>query len=364
MGNALHLKLEKDNITMALNIKLLKAICEEAGTSGFESRIRNLVIKSLKGLADEVSVDPMGNVIALKKGKDSSQRIMSTAHMDEIGFMVKFIDDQGFVRVNPLGGFDPKTLTAQRMIIHGKKDIPAVFGAKPIHVMTPDERGKVMQIDDYYLETGYTAKELKKYIEIGNPITRHQELWEMGDCVNCKSMDNRVSVFILLEALKKMKKPAYDFYAVFTVQEEIGLRGAILAGHKINPAYCINLDTTIAFDTPGAKPEEKITVLGDGTAIKIMDSSVVCDYRMVDFMKQTAKKKKIKYQTEILTRGGTDTGGVQRMAQDGAICGAISIPTRNIHQSVEMCNKDDIQGSIDLLLACVAGLNKYDWTHK
>jgi len=346
-----------------MNIKLLKAICETAGTSGFESRIRNLIIEEVKDICDEVSVDGIGNVIALKKGS-GDKKIISTAHMDEIGFMVKHIDDNGFIRVNTIGGFDPKTLTAQRVMIHGKKDIVGVFGSKPIHIMTPEERGKNMAIDDYYIETGHTAEQVKELIQVGDPITRHQSLIEMGDCINSKSLDNRISVYILIEALRQLKTPPHDFYAVFTVQEEVGLRGAIIAGHHISPDFCINLDTTIAFDGPGSKEEEKITKLGEGTGIKMMDSSVICDYRMVDFMRKVANDNKIKWQAEILTRGGTDTGGIQRMAMDGAICGAISIPTRNIHQSVEMVNKADVKASIDLTVACVNAIGDYDWAHK
>jgi len=346
-----------------MNIKLLKAICETPGTSGFESRIRNLILDEVKDICDEVSVDGIGNVIALKKGS-GDKKIISTAHMDEIGFMVKHIDDKGFIRVNTIGGFDPKTLTAQRVIIHGKEDVVGVFGSKPIHIMTPEERGKNIAIDDFYIETGHTAEQVKKLIQIGDPITRHQSLIEMGDCINSKSLDNRISVYILIEALRQLKNPPYDFYAVFTVQEEIGLRGAIVAGHTINPDFCINLDTTIAFDGPGAKEEEKVTRLGEGTGIKMMDSSVICDYRMTAFMRKVANDNKIKWQAEILTRGGTDTGGVQRMAMDGAICGAISIPTRNIHQSVEMVNKADVKASIDLTVACVNAIADYDWAHK
>ena len=349
---------------MAFNFKLLKEISEVPGTSGYESEVRKLIIKRVKPYVDEIKIDGIGNVIAIKKGK-SRKKLMIPAHMDEIGFMVRHIDDRGFIKVQTIGGFDPKTLTAQRVIIHGKKPIVGVFGGKPIHLMTPEERGKKLKISDFHIETGYSGKELKKLVAVGDPITRKQELIEMGDCVNGKSMDNRVSVFVLIEALKKLKtKPACDVYGVFTVQEEVGLRGAHVAGHHLNPEFCICLDTTIAYEGPSASPDENITKLGEGTAIKIMDSSAIVDYRMLDFIKKTANKTKIKWQSEIMTRGGTDTGGVQRMAMDGAICGAISIPTRNIHQSVEMCNKDDITASINLLAACCKDITNYDWKHK
>ena len=148
---------------------------------------------------------------------------------------------------------------------------------------------------------------------------------------------------------------------MFSVQEEVGLRGAQVASLQINPDFGFGLDTTIAYDVPGALPHEKVTELGKGTAIKIMDSSVICDYRMVEFMKQTATKYKLKWQPEILPAGGTDTSSIQLMNPGGAISGCISIPTRHIHQAIEMANKQDIRASIDLLKHCLQDLDKYNW---
>jgi endoglucanase len=204
---------------------------------------------------------------------------------------------------------------------------------------------------------------VKNNITIGDPITREREFIEMGNCVNGKSLDNRLAVFILIETLKglKGKQVPYDVYGVFTVQEEVGIRGANVSAMRINPDFGFGLDTTIAFDLPGAAKHEKITELGAGTAIKIMDASTICDYRMVRFMKQTADKHKIKWQPEVLTAGGTDTAGIQRMTEGGSITGAVSIPTRHLHQVIEMAHKEDIQGSIDLLSACLMDIADYDW---
>ncbi|MBL0105674.1 MAG: M42 family metallopeptidase [Bacteroidetes bacterium] len=345
---------------MALNIPLLKEICETAGAPGFEQRIREIVLREVRPLADEVSVDNMGNVTVLKKGKER-KRVMIAAHMDEIGFMVTHIDDNGFLRFHTLGGFDPKTLTAQRVIVHGKKDLIGVMGSKPIHIMSAEERNKVPQIHDYFIDLGMPKSEVVKYIKVGDPITRQRELIQMGDCVNCKSIDNRVSVFILIETLRILKKSPYDVYAVFTVQEEVGIRGANVAAHMIEPDFGFGLDTTIAFDVPGSQPHERVTSLGGGAGIKIMDSSTICDYRMVNFMKATADKYKIKWQPEILQAGGTDTAGIQRMGKSGSIAGAISIPTRHIHQVIEMANTKDIEACIKLLTSCLQDLNKFKW---
>jgi len=347
---------------MPINVKLLKEIAEVAGAPGHEQRIREIVIREVTPLVDKVTIDNMGNVYAIKKGK-AKKRVMIGAHMDEIGFMVTHIDEDGFVRFHTLGGFDPKTLTAQRVIIHGKKDVIGVMGSKPIHVMSAEERLKLPKTTDFFIDLGMNKKEVEKIVSLGDPITRERGLIEMGNCVNCKSLDNRLAVFILIESLKELKnkKVPYDVYGVFTVQEEVGVRGANVAALEIKPDFGFGLDTTIAFDVPGSKPEEVITKLGAGTAIKVMDSSTICDYRMVKYMEKVAAKHKITYQKEILTAGGTDTAGIQRMNPGGAIAGAISIPTRHIHQSIEMANKDDIQGSIDLLTNCLLEIDSYDW---
>lgn len=348
---------------MKLNIKLLKKISETPGAPGFENPIRNLILNEVTSLVDSVSLDNMGNVTAFIKGKQD-KRVMLAAHMDEIGFIVSHIDDNGFLRFHPLGGFDPKTLTAQRVIVHGKKDLVGVMGSKPIHVMKPEERKKSVEISDFFIDLGMSKEEVEKHISIGNPVTRERELIEMGDCVNGKSLDNRVSVFVLLEALRglKGKELPYDTYAVFTVQEEVGIRGAQVAAQEIQPDFGFAIDTTIAFDVPGASPHEMVTKLGDGAAIKIMDSSTIADYRMVEYMKQTADKNKIKWQPEILPAGGTDTAYVQRMTKSGSIAGAVSIPTRHIHQVIESCHKEDIKESINLLQQSILGLDKYDWS--
>jgi len=347
---------------MPLNIKLLSSICKAPGAPGHENAIRELIKKEVSKYVDEVSIDNLGNLIALKKGKSSDKKVLVAAHMDEIGFMVKHIDDNGFIRFQTLGGFDPKTLTAQRVIVHGKKDLVGVMATKPIHIMSAEERTKMPKNTDFYIDLGMKKKEVEKFIEVGNPITRERELIEMGDCVNAKSIDNRVSVFILIETLKKLKGHPYDVYGAFTVQEEVGLRGADVAAQSINPDFGIALDTTIAFDLPGARPEEVTTSLGEGTAIKLMDGMTICDPRMIRFMKKQAKKYKIKWQPELLSAGGTDTASLQRKGENGSIAGAISIPTRHLHQVIEMAHKEDIQGSIDLLEACLKGLDKEDWT--
>ncbi|NNE27322.1 MAG: M42 family metallopeptidase [Saprospiraceae bacterium] len=347
-----------------INSELLQKVTQIPGAPGFEHRIRDFIKSTVTPYVDDVQIDPLGNLIAIKKG-NSDKKVMITAHMDEISFIVTHIDDDGFVRFHTLGGFDAKTLTAQRVIIHGKEDVIGVMGTKPIHVLTAEERAKPIKTQDFFIDTGYSADEIKKRISVGNPITRERAYIEMGDTVNSKSIDNRVSVFILLEALRAMEgqELPVDVYAVFTAQEEVGIRGAIAATMGINPDFGINLDVTLAYDLPGASAHEKVTQLGQGTAIKVMDAMTICDYRMVQFMKEVADKNDIDYQLEVLTAGGTDTAGMQRYSRSGCIAGGISIPTRYLHQVIEMAHKKDISGSIDLLIACLKEIDNYNWNH-
>ncbi len=352
-----------------MNTKLFKELCEAIGAPGFEYEIRDLVIREMTPLADSIEIDNMGNVIATIKGKSSEKTIMCAAHMDEIGFIVRHIDDNGFIRILPLGGFDPKTLTAQRVTVHGReKDLPGCMGVKPIHVMSPEERTKMPAVTDFVVDLGMPKDEVLKYVSIGDPITRIGDLVEMGDCLNVKSIDNRGGCYMLIEAVRAIREsgnlPDYDLYAVFSVQEEVGLRGAQAATIALQPTFAFALDVTIAFDTPGSGAHDKCTELGKGTAIKVYDGTLITDSRMVGFMKALAEEGNIPNQLELLQAGGTDAGAMQKFTAGGAITGSISIPVRNVHQSIEMAHKVDIQASVDLLTACFTSLSRWDWSWK
>jgi endoglucanase len=348
-----------------INIELLSKVCKIPGAPGYEQKIRAFIIDHIKPYVDRVYTDNMGNVIAFRRGKED-KKVMVAAHMDEIAFITTYIDDDGFIRFQPLGGFDPKTLTAQRVIIHGKEDIMGVMASKPIHIMKPEERSKMPEVTDFFIDTGLPVEKVKKLVEPGAPITRERELIQMGECVNSKSLDNRVSVFALLETLKELKgiDLPYDIYGVFTVQEEVGIRGATVASSGINPDFGIALDTTIAYDLPGANPQDIITKLGKGTAIKILDGMTIADYRMVNFLKEAATSNDIDFQMEILPKGGTDTASLQRSGKGGSIAGAISIPTRHLHQVIEMSHTKDIRDSIDLLKIALTEIHKFDWSFR
>ncbi len=349
-----------------IDVQALSLFCKTPGAPGFEHPIRNTVINWIKDYVHEYYIDNMGNLITLKKGRDRSKKIVLAGHLDEIGFIVNHIDDQGFIRFYPLGGFDPKTLTAQRVILHGKEDIIGVMGTKPIHMMSKEEMNKPLQIKDFFIDTGLPKEKVEAIVSIGDPVTRERSLIEMGDCVNSKSLDNRVAVYIIAEMMRELAEQdvPYDVYGVFTVQEEVGIRGAMAAAHSLNPDFALAIDGTVAFDLPGAQAHEYCTKLGEGAAIKIMDSATICDVRMVRFLKDLAIKHEITWQSEILPAGGTDTAALQRYGKHGAIAGAISVPMRHLHQVIEMAHKADIRNAIELLKKAVLHLDQYDWKHQ
>ena len=341
----------------AMNIKLFKELCEATGASGFEYGIRDLIIKEMTPLADSITVDNIGNVTALIKGKSSDKKIMCAAHMDEIGFIVRHIDDNGFIRILPLGGFDPKTLTAQRVIVHGTKDLPGCMGVKPIHVMSPEERTKMPAVTDYVVDVGLPKEEVEKYVSLGDSITRVGDLIEMGDCLNVKSIDNRGGCYLLIEAIRSIieagEKPCYDLYAVFSVQEEVGLRGAQVATQAIQPDFSFALDVTIAFDTPGSGSHDKCTVLGKGTAIKVYDGTLITDNRMVKFMQALCVEKDIPYQLSGAPAAtGTNAWSMQ-IINEGCATLVVSLPLKYMHSPVEVLKMSDVE-NVGRLLAELA----------
>ena len=351
---------------MQLNFSLFKKIVETPGAPGFENTIRNFLIKEIQPLVDTVEIDNIGNLIAIKYGTAEARearKVMVAAHMDELGLIVKHIDTDGFIRFHPLGGFDAKSLMGQRVIIHGKKDIIGVIGIKAVHFMSEDEKKRPLDIGDLYIDTGRKQQEVMSYITIGDPITRERDLIELGDCITGKSLDNRTGVFVLVETLRKLSSIPYDLYAVFTVQEEVGLRGAYIAAHHINPYFSLALDTTTSLDLPNTAAYDKINKLGEGAGIKLIDSQTICDSRMVQYLKTVAIQHNITWQPDIKIVGGTDTAPLQRMPKKGAIAGAVTIPIRYAHQVVEVVQQTDVIAAIQLLEKAITSLDTYNWEY-
>lgn len=340
-----------------MNFDLLKRLCETPGVPSREDPIRALVIDEMRSLVDEISVDALGSVVGVKKGTGGGDnayrpRVMIAAHLDEIGFLVKYVDDKGFLRLQPVGGFDARVLVAQRVYVHGYAG-ETLLGAlqpaaKPTHLLTDEERNKPPKLDDLFVDLGLPVEDVKAKVEIGDPVTLARTCELVGGNVMSKTLDNRVSVFVLLEALRALGEHQADILAVATVQEEVGLRGAVTAAYHLRPDIGLAVDVTLAGDYPGGAPQDQVTQLGNGTAIKIMDGSLICDPRLVRHFRDVAQKHEIKYQLEILPRGGTDAGGIQR-SRGGVPSFTLSVPCRYVHTVNETASVSDIEATITLL---------------
>jgi len=347
-------------------MELLRQLVEMSGVPGREDRVRNLILKEMRPLVDEIRTDTLGNIIGLKKGKGGNgktarKKIMLAAHMDEIGFVVSYIEDKGFLRIQPVGGFDPRALMAQRVTVMGKKDLPGVIGSKPIHILTDEERKKTLEIKDYFIDLGLSKEEVTKLVKVGDPVTLYRKMEELGASVTCKTFDDRVGVYCMIEAMRKVKQSPADIYVVATTQEEVGLRGAFAASSGICPDVGIAVDVTLANDVPGASGPDYVSLLGGGASISILNGSHITNYKLLDRFEELAKKKKIKYQLDVLPRGGTDAGAMQRVPGGAAVI-TVSIPCRYVHTTVEMVHKEDIKATTALITAYLndPGAMKYE----
>lgn len=341
-----------------MDLSLLKKIVETPGAPGHETPIRALIKEQLEPHVDELSTDSIGNLTARVKGEGPT--VMLAAHMDEISLITTHVDDKGFIRFSTLGGFDPETLVNQRVWVHGTETIPGVIGGKPIHTQTDEQKKSKTKLKELFIDSGLPGDKVKKIVRDGSTVTRMGELMELGDCLTGKSLDNRISVFILIEALKNANRCNSDLHAVFTVQEEVGIRGARVAAQRIQPEIGIALDTTIANDLPGSGDHESCTTLGEGTAIKVMDKSVICTPSLVAYLEEIAGQRKITHQREVLTAGGTDTSGMQYLVGIGSYVSCISTPTRYIHSTVETVSKSDVEAAIELATATIETIGDYN----
>ncbi|WP_027340477.1 M42 family metallopeptidase [Halonatronum saccharophilum] len=323
--------------------KLIKDLVEAFGPSGSEDKIREVIRAKIAEKVDQIKVDNMGNLIALKKGESSKKSVMLAAHMDEIGFIATHIDDEGFIRFSNIGGLPTHTLLGERVI----------FNDKTVGVI--DKEAKLddiskLKLDKMYIDIGAKNKEeaLKK-VKVGDTASYYRRMDELGDRIVAKSLDDRIGVAFLIEALNKLKgQPTYDTYFVFTVQEEVGIRGAKTSAYGIEPDFGIAVDVTRTGDTPEAKRME--VSLGEGPTIKVKDSSVLVPPKVKGMMVEIAKEKGIPYQLEVLEAGGSDTSGIQ-LSRDGVLAGAISIPCRYIHSPSEMIDINDVQNGVELLVS-------------
>jgi endoglucanase len=346
-------------------MKLLEKLTTTPGVPGREHRIRQLIQDQTKDLFDSVAIDPLGSlhgVIKPRPAKGSKApkkptRIMIAAHMDQIGFLVRVIDEKGFCWVSPVGGFDTRNLFARVVTVvpdvsDPKRDLTGVLnpGGKPVHLASDEEKKKIPQATEFYVDLGLPAEKVKDQVKVGSMVTLNAPLYTVGNTLVGQCLDNRVGCYVAIEALRKLKHHRCEIHMVFTVQEEVGLRGAGPMTFGIEPDVAIALDTTLAVDTPGVPDSEQVTRQGAGVGLNVADGAAIVDLDLLEQFEAVAARKKIKAQRTLLHRGGTDAGTMQRAGR-GVRVMTLLTPLRYIHTVVEMAHTDDIAAARDLLAA-------------
>ena len=342
-------------MTTIRNMKLLEELSLTPAISGNEEIIREIIKRELKSSVDEIETDSMGNLVCTKKGEDGAPTVMLASHMDEIGLMVKYIDDDGFIKFIKIGGINDQMLINQAVIIHSENGkYPGVIGSKPPHVTKPEERNKVIKYSDMFIDIGANnKKEAEEMVSVGDMITFRSWFEEYpNDKVMGKALDNRIGCYVMMEIMKRVDTRA-TVYGVGTVQEEVGLKGAKVSSYALNPDYAFALDTTLSGDHPGIKIEEAPCKMGEGPAVILADRSgdgIITSKVMKDMIIKASKKEDIPIQLEV-SDGGTTDGTAIHLNRDGIITGVVSVPTRYIHTPVSVASAEDIENTIELIVA-------------
>ncbi|RMF90770.1 MAG: M42 family peptidase [Methanobacteriota archaeon] len=337
---------------------LIKRLSEAHGVPGSEDEIRSIMREELEGCC-EIEEDVMGNLIAKKEG--DGKTVMLAAHMDEIGLMVRHIDENGFIRFITLGGFFDQTLLNQRVVVHTRKGrLPGVIGSKPPHLMEEKEREKVIKTKDMFIDVGAENGESasKMGLSVGDYITFDVPFRELkGGLFTGKAFDNRLGCAVMMEVMKKVDTP-HRVYAVGTAQEEVGLKGARTSAYRIEPDVALALDVAPAGDFPGTKPEEASIKLNKGPVITVVDGKgrgIITHPRVREGLVKAAKRLKTPYQLEVGEGGTTDATAIQ-LTRGGVLSGVVSVPTRYIHTPVEVASLSDVKNAVKLVLSYIEGL--------
>ena len=338
-----------------MNTALLRQLCETPGVPGHEHRVRDLIISEIGGLFDEVTTDPMGSLMCVRRANVAdAPKVMLLCHMDEIGFLVSHISKDGYLHLQPVGGFDPRNLFSRRVrVCTDDGDFQGVMnpGGKPIHISSPEDRKKIPPVGEFFVDLGMGAKSYD-HIKVGDFVVMEEPFLEMGDKFVSKALDNRVACWLGIEAIRALADEGRgaEIHVVFTTQEEVGLRGARTAAFAVRPDIGIGIDTTLACDTPGIPEKDATTVQGKGFGLHVRDSSFIADRDLVKEIEGIAIASDIPYQRTMLAAGGQD-GAAAQQAAAGARAVGIVVGTRYIHTVTEMVEKTDLAAAKDILVA-------------
>ena len=325
---------------------LIKKLVETTSPSGYESQIRAVVRQEVEPYADEVRVDALGNLI-VRKGQRAPDglKIMLAAHIDEIGVIVTHVDAEGFVRFTTLGGVRPHTCVGGRVrFLNGLSGV--------IYMEPPDDLTKLPTFEQLYIDLGLTSNQ-NAPVKVGDVAAFDRPFLDLGDRIVAKSLDDRIGAVVLIEALRQLKQTPHELYFVFSVQEEVGVRGATTAAFGVDPDLGLAVDVTGTGDTPRRSKVRMQVSLGKGPAIKVRDGGMLADPRVIDWMVRTAEAQGLPYQLEILEGGSTDARAMQ-LTRAGVPAGCLSIPSRYIHSPSEMVDYNDVQQAVQLMLALIS----------
>ncbi len=323
--------------------ELIKKLTGPYGPSGSEEQIRAIIQEEVSGLADEVRVDTLGNLIAVKRGSGGGRRVMLSAHMDEIGLIISYVDEKGFLRAQPIGGIDLTTLVGSRV----------QFADGQIGVLSAEKRDefrKEPELGKIFIDIGATNRE-EAQARLGQAVGFVRPFIDLGKRVASKAMDDRIACAVLVETLRQLGDTPHEIYFVFSVQEEVGLRGARTSAYGLEPEIGISVDVTVSADTPEARP--LAMKLGAGPCVKVMDGGMLAHPGVKQLMIDAADANGIPYQLEVLPGGTTDAAAMQ-LVRSGVAAGCVSIACRYVHTASEMVDMDDVLNSVKLLLAILS----------
>ncbi len=320
------------------NLDLLKRLCTENGISGGEKSVRELIINEIKDCVTDCKIDNLGNIIAFKKGKKASEnKLMISAHMDEVGFIVTDIDCDGYIMFDEVGGIDRRVLPGRSVKIN---DINGVIGVKPIHLCDADERKSIPKYSSMYIDIGAeNREEALKYAKLGDSITFESVYSENEYTIMSKALDDRAGCFIMIEMLKSELE--YDAYFTFVTQEEVGLHGSKVAAYSVAPDFSIVLEATTAADIPGISEFKQVCNVDKGAVIGYMDRRTIYDKGLIERAKDIAEREDIKLQFKRAVAGGNDAGAIHE-SRAGVRTLAISLPCRYLHSQISLISKNDI----------------------
>lgn len=343
-----------------MDTALLGKLSNAYGPPGYEDEVSGILRAELEAYADEVNVDKLGNIMFWHRGEAGRPLIMLAAHMDEVGFLVRHIENQGYLRLHSWGVL-PNLLPGQRLIFRGEKgNLKGVIGTKPPHIMNEEERKKPVVLEDLFVDIGTCTSEEadKRGAFVGMTGVFDVEYTELGDgYVRGKALDDRAGCFVLAEVFKSLKKSQFNVVAVGTVQEEVGLRGSKTAAYQVEPDYGLAIEGTFAVDMPGMAPHMIPASLKKGPVVTIADASVIAHPRVFNSIVEAAKERKIPYQFKKIPSGGTDAGSIH-LTKGGIPSGTIAVPCRYIHGPAAITSTEDIENTVKLVEAFIEQISK------